>query len=415
MNFLKAVLIHSLTSFGGPQAHYGLMIKNFVEKRRIVTQEELIEYNSFCQLLPGASSTQVLTLIAFKRGGVGLALITLLIWITPASILMGLFSFIVTNSSTQELQTHLFQFIPSMAVGFLFYGFTQTYHISIHNTITKFILLVSTILVYFLFKQPWIFALLIVAGGFVTNLSDKRIPQKEIVPKKIKWANLWLFAVIFALAGIFSEIARKNDWEMRHPINLFEHSYRMGSIVFGGGQVLIPMMYEQYVERPKSETVIIKNQHKKASVIQMDAATFYKGAGLVRAVPGPVFSINAYIGGIAMNERSASWQVLGCLIGAIGIFLPSALLVFFFFPIWKNLQKYAIVNRSLEGINAVVVGILLASVLHMMRDLTITHIDMRSVINLAMVAGTWVVLTYSKLPSPILLLACILLGTIGLL
>ena len=91
--FLRAVLLHSLTAFGGPQGHFGMMLKTFSEKRRDVTKEELIEYNSFCQLLPGASSTQVLTLIGYKRGGVVLAVLTLLIWILPACILMGAFSF----------------------------------------------------------------------------------------------------------------------------------------------------------------------------------------------------------------------------------------------------------------------------------------------------------------------------------
>ena len=412
MSFLKAVLIHSLTAFGGPQAHYGLMMKNFVEKRRVITQEELIEYNSFCQLLPGASSTQVLTLIGYKRGGIGLALLTLLIWVTPASILMGFFSFLVNDQATKHYQEQVFQFIPAMAVGFLVYGFTQTYQLAIHNTITRGILLVSSILIYVLFKQPWVFAFVIVAGGLITNISNKRIPQQYQSKKKISWNNLWLFAFVFALAGILSEMARKEDWNLRRPINFFEHSYRMGSIVFGGGQVLIPMMYEQFVERPKSERVIQKNQNKRESVVNMDPQTFYKGAGLVRAVPGPVFSINSYMGGIAMNERSVIWQVAGCIIGTIGIFLPSALMVFFFFPIWKNLQKYAIVYRSLEGINAVVVGILLASVVHMMKDITVNYTDMRIFINLSIVLITWIVLRYTKIASPLLVLSSILAGAI---
>ena len=114
---------------------------------------------------------------------------------------------------------------------------------------------------YFL-KVPGYFPLLIVLGGFVTNLSEKRIPQKEDPPKKIKWGNIWLFAIIFLAAGVMSELARKNDWPNRNVFNLFENMYRFGSLVFGGGQVLIPMMYEQFVERPKSPVVQRKNQDK---------------------------------------------------------------------------------------------------------------------------------------------------------
>jgi chromate transporter len=82
--FLRMVLWHSLTAFGGPQAHLALMLRRFVRNRPYVSEAELLEYNSFCQLLPGASSTQTLTLIGYKRGGVPLAIATLLIWILPA-------------------------------------------------------------------------------------------------------------------------------------------------------------------------------------------------------------------------------------------------------------------------------------------------------------------------------------------
>ena len=79
--FLKAVFYYTISAFGGPQGHLGMMIKTFVEGRRDVTKEELMEYVAFCQLLPGASSTQTITLIGYKRGGVPLAILTLLIWI----------------------------------------------------------------------------------------------------------------------------------------------------------------------------------------------------------------------------------------------------------------------------------------------------------------------------------------------
>ena len=73
--FLRAVLLHSVTAFGGPQGHWGMMVKTFVQQRKVVTEEELLDYNGFCQMLPGASSTQVLTLIGYKRGGIPLAIL----------------------------------------------------------------------------------------------------------------------------------------------------------------------------------------------------------------------------------------------------------------------------------------------------------------------------------------------------
>ncbi|HEU4633889.1 MAG TPA: chromate transporter, partial [Flavisolibacter sp.] len=93
--FLKNVFFYSITAVGGPQAHIAMMMKMFVHKTPYVSKEELLEYNAFCNLLPGASSTQTVTLIGYKRGGVPLAVATLLVWIAPACILMGAFSFLL--------------------------------------------------------------------------------------------------------------------------------------------------------------------------------------------------------------------------------------------------------------------------------------------------------------------------------
>ena len=410
--FLRAVFIHSITAFGGPQAHYAMMIKTFVHRRHDVTETELLEYNSFCQLLPGASSTQVLTLIGYKRGRAPLAVLTLLIWIFPACFLMGALAFLLRYIDQKELNASVFEFIQPMAVGFLAYAATVSFRLSIHNTITKSILWGSAIITFLLFKAPWIFPLLIVIGGFITNLSDRRIPQKGQPPKKIKWGNIWLFGIIFIVAGIVSELARKNDWPNRRPLNLFENTYRFGSLVFGGGQVLIPMMFEQFVERPTSLVVQRKNENKSQNVISIDKDDFYTGAGIVRAIPGPVFSIASFTGGLAMKDRHFSWQLLGSVIGSVAIFLPSALLVLFFFPIWHNLKKYAVVYRALEGINAVVVGIMVASTLYMMKDISLTEFKTVSALNIGVIVGTWLTLSYTRIPSPIIVLICFFLGWI---
>src|SRR5205814_5443834 len=173
--FLKAVFLHSLTAFGGPQAHIAMMMKTFVHRTPYVTKEELLEYNGFCQLLPGASSTQTITLIGYKRGGIVLAVLTLLIWILPASILMGAFSFLLHYFDKKALHNDIFKFIPPMAAGFLLYATVQSFYTSIKNTVTWIIMLISAVSSCLLFKQPWIFPLLIFLGGLSTYLSRKLI------------------------------------------------------------------------------------------------------------------------------------------------------------------------------------------------------------------------------------------------
>jgi chromate transporter len=184
--FLRAVFWHSITAFGGPQGHMGMMMKTFVSRRRDLTETELVEYNGFCQLLPGASSTQTLTLIGYKRGGIPLAVLTLLIWILPACTLMGGISFLLNYFDNMGLNVRVFQFIRSMAIGFIAYSTFRIFGFAIHNTITRIIMVLAMIATFLAFKTPWIFPILIIMGGIVTNFSDKRIPQKDVLPKKIK-------------------------------------------------------------------------------------------------------------------------------------------------------------------------------------------------------------------------------------
>ncbi|HQV54023.1 MAG: chromate transporter [Chitinophagaceae bacterium] len=407
LSFLKAVLLQSVTAFGGPQAHLGMMMKTFVQQKPYVTKEELMEYNAFCQLLPGASSTQTITLIGYKRGGVPLAVVTLLVWILPASIIMGGLSFLLQYIDKKELGTDIFKFIAPMAVGFLAYAAFITFTVAIKNLITWIIMFVGATATYFLFGQPWVIPTLILVGGIATNFSMTRIPQTEQKPRKIKWWNFWLFGIIFLAAGFISEMARKQEWPDRKPINLFENTYRMGSLVFGGGQVLIPMMYEQWSVRPEN----VKDKNPNA--VQIDEESLYTGMGIVRAVPGPVFSIASFTGGMALKDMGYKMQVLGCLIGMIAIFLPSALLVLFFFPIWNNMKKYAAVYRSLEGINAAVVGIMIASTFYIMKDISFSDEKMISTsINILTMMGTFSLLQFTRLPAPIIVAGCLLLGYI---
>lgn len=402
--FLKSVFLYSISAFGGPQAHLAMMMKSFVQKTPYVTKEELLEYNALCSLLPGASSTQTILLIGYKRGGIPLAIFTILVWILPGSILMGAFSFLLHYFDQKALHVDIFKFIPSMAVGFLAFAATKAFKISVNNTITWFIMLLCVAATYAFFQSPWTIPVLIILSGCITNLSKKRIPQPETKPKKIKWWNIWLFALIFLIAGFTSEMARRNDWPDRKPIHLFENLYRMGGIVFGGGHVLMPMMYEQFSVRPATV------QQKNPEVISINKEDMTTGMGIVRAMPGPVFSIASFTGGMALKDKGPEMQVIGCIIGTVAIFLPSALLVLFFFPVWNNLKKYVVVYRSLEGINAAVVGIMIASTFYIMKDISLVDAKLASLINVLIIVSTFLLLQFTRVASPIIVAACIALG-----
>ena len=382
-----------------------MLHKKFVLQKKYLTEEELFEYFSFCQLLPGATSTQTIALIGYKKGGLLISLITILIWITPACILMGLFSFIISENTSHTINKSIFQFIQPMAIGFLFYTIYKMYLSSINNNITRIIMLLSAIITTLYFKSPWIFPLLILFAGLTTNISDKRIPKKEIShTKKIKWHNLLIFLILFLLAGFLSENARKQNWENRKIYNLFENFYRFGSIVFGGGDVLLPMMLDQYIERPLS-----KQNNKNTIVIEKD--DLINGYGIVRVIPGPVFSIGSYVGSLSFKKEGTAKQIIGATTGVIALFLPSILLLFFLFPIFQNIKNYVIIFRALEGIKSVIVGLLIATAFYLLRDCF--PVDFKiSTINTLIIIGTFLIQKQTKIHSPIIVLVCLLLGWI---
>jgi chromate transporter len=168
------------------------------------------------------------------------------------------------------------------------------------------------------------------------------------------------------------------------------------------------MMLDQYVVRPTAPKFAGGGQN----IIKIDKSELLTGAGIVRAIPGPVFSIASYTGGIALKRQGRKNQLLGCVIGSVGIFLPSALLVLFFFPVWQNLKKFIVVYRALEGINAVVVGLISGSTLYLLKDVSLIGFNTVTIFNVAVIAGTFATLTFSRIPAPFIVLVCLLLGWI---
>ncbi len=410
--FLKTVFIYSFTAFGGPQGHIGMMSKTFVQKRKDITDDELLEFNSFCQMLPGPSSTQTVMLIAMKRGGIPLACITLLLWVMPAAIIMGAFSFLLRYFDSKDIQTNLFEFIQPMSVGFVCFAAARMMKTTTQHIATTLIMM-GGFLVTIAIRSPWVFPALLVISGTVSNFSNKRIPDSHEKPKRINWVNLWLFAFIFIGAGVLSELAISHHWAHGRVFNLFENFYRFGSIVFGGGQALLPMMLFQFANgRPGSITPDV----------------LMTGYGMVQAVPGPVFSVCSFVGGMVMSQYGTFWQIVGCFTAIIAVFLPSTLLLFFFFPIFQNLKHHVIIYRALEGINAVVVGIIWASgillfqaisplkishILYLNPNISILHtISPYSFewSNLVVAIITFCLLYFTKIPAPLIVLAWLLLG-----
>ena len=404
--FFRAVLLYTLSAFGGPQGQFGMMIKSFVEKHGYISLKDLLNINAFCQLMPGATATQTISLIGYRQGGVFVAMITLLIWTTPAVLFMSALSFILSYNNLSILQ-HL-RFIQPMALAFLAFASIRTY--AMIDTKTKWcIVFVSSILTYLLFKTPWVFPIVLLLGGIIGLTIRPGASPRAGSAKRLRFFPIVLFALIFLLAGFFSESARKQSWENRTPFNVFENMYRFGSIVFGGADVLIPVMYNQYVVRPETDRIKRTNNE----VISIDRDVFLSASGVVRALPGPAFSISAFIGGMAMNDRGWSYQLLGCFLAATGIFLPTFLLVIFFYPFWENIQQYSRVQNIMSGVNAAVVGIMTASIIYLFRDTVIPFFNrpmIDTVLFFSVFFSTFFLLYHTRISAPLIAVGCLLLG-----
>lgn len=388
--FLKEILFLAVTAFGGPQAHIAMFIKRLIKEKKYLSEEEFIELFSLCNMLPGPTSTQTLTAVGFKCGGPTLAFLTLIVWILPAVTFMTL---IVLGISYMDKAAflHALQFVPAMAVGFIIAAAYQISKKVIRNKLTFILLLTSAIVTYFA-SSPWVFPILIIIGGIISyNFSEAFTPNKKPI-LNVRWDNFILFIGILIGSAVAGAITGFK------PLLLFENTYRYGSLVFGGGDVLIPMMQQHFVDFKHYLT----NEE------------FFTGFGMVKAMPGPVFSFAAYLGGMTLQDMGTSGQLLGSILGTIGIFLPGTLLIFFIYPIWDQLKNYPIINRSLLGINSVSAGLLVGAAFIFITQVSLSKVDgeVFNYTNIIITLLTAALLFLKKIPSPIIVAITILAGAL---
>ncbi|GAA4352318.1 chromate transporter [Hymenobacter saemangeumensis] len=399
--FLKDVAILAFTAFGGPQAHLAMMFRLLVDKRRYITAAELLELQALCQLLPGPTSTQTITVIGFRLGGPNLAYLTLLVWAAPAVTLMTVAGLTLSQLNPAHL-AHLVQFVQPVAVGFVAFSAYRIAEKVIHTKTSVALTVASAMLAYF-FQLPWVLPLLLLAGGAVTTVRYRRhaiVQEKK--PLRVEWANflLWLGILVgAALLGSYTKLL---------PVRLFENFYRNGSLVFGGGQVLAPLLYAEFVEFKR----------------YLSSTEFLSGLGLVQAMPGPNFSIAAYIGSLAMRPAGAGipGQLLGAVVGATAIFLPGTLLIFFVIRFWDGLRQYRVVQASLEGVNAVSAGLVCAATFLLYHPLPDRMLALPGgwhlgpyygvPLNPLLVGLTFLLLLWEKVPSVAIIAAALIAGAV---
>ena len=380
-NFLKDVLICSLGAYGGPEAHMSVFLDQMVIKRKYLDEAELIELIALCSILPGPTSTQTIVAIGHKMGGPLLALLTMLVWALPVLAVMTALSFLYQFLDFSGIPVKTLRYIGPMAVGFIIVAAWRIGHKVVKDAPTAFLMLFGAVSTYF-FRTSWIFPVVLLAGGIVGVVVYREPGMWDRPRLDPPWSYLAAFLVI-AIGGAAWSCFKDLDL-----FCLFERFYRYGYLVFGGGQVVVPLMYSELVEL----------RHL------MTGGEFLTGYGLVQGLPGPMFSFAAYAGGMAARGGSALYQVLGAVAGGVGIFLPGLLLIYFVYPVWEGVREIRAVQLSLRGINAIAGGMIAVAALIVMQASGFA-ID-----NLAAMILSAALLLTRKFPAPLIVLASIAAG-----
>lgn len=398
-SFLKSVFYLGCTAFGGPQMHIPYFCRRLVDEKNFIDKQTLLDINSFCSILPGPSTTQTITALGFKLGGPRLAFLSLMAWMLPGAAIMTLITI-----SPKFLENDHLRFLPAMVAAFLCYAVYSMGRLIGRGLLNYAIFIVSGI-AGFLYNTPLLFPLGVVIGGVLTaNFGNRKFVPNEKPFGKIRWANLTLYLSIFVIIGVVGVILNKNEKLMRiaRPVILFENTYRMGSLAFGGGNTMAAMAVDQYAN-PKENS-----PRHRMSLDELNV-----GLGLIQGMPGPNFNLAVYLNGIAMKNAGHNpfGQLAGCIIGMIAIFLPGTLLIFFAFPVWDRIKTYPIVQRSLDGIFAASVGFVLSAALILNTYFWKSHASFTEFpADYIIFALTLLALFTKKLATPVIVIGTILAG-----
>ena len=389
--FLRDVVFFTLTAFGGAQAHLSLLLRYFVKNNRYISEEQLLEINALAQVLTGPASTQTLVGIAYKVGGLKLSLITFVIWILPSAAVMTFAAISYARFDQKQKFAEILEYIQPIALGIVAYGGYILARRVLTSQVSIFLAVAAAICTLVL-RNAYVFPLAILIGGMVSSALETPKEESDIRVKLFSNINrrklIYFLGLLLLLALLGAIINRTSPFSL--PIRLFENFYRNGIFIFGGGQVLVPLLFTEFVQMKQ----------------YLHASGFLSGFALQQVLPGPTFSFTSYIGALSMRNfgYGLGGQILGGAVAVIGINLPGLILVLFIVPFWDDLKKVARIKYSLSGINAVSVGFIIAAFILLVIPI---RLDITAIVILLV---TFLVLNFTKISPAILVIVGILLG-----
>ena len=331
--FMTALKL-GLTSFGGPVAHLGYFKDEYVDRKKWLDDKLYADIIALCQFLPGPASSQVGISIGMMRGGILGGVLSWLGFTMPSVIVLVVFAMLYLQMDISDQA-----FISSLKVVAVAVVLHAIMGMAKNLTPDKPRIIIAIIAsgVMLIYPNVWVQILTILGGALVGFVLFQKRERTKIeifninIPKKVSYYSL------AALGGLLVLMPLLANWINNIYITLFDVFFRVGAIVFGGGHVVLPMIEREIVP---------------AGLISPDA--FLAGYGMAQAVPGPLFTFASYLGAIIAD-------VPGAIVATIAVFLPSFLLIIAALPFLAQLRENHYFQSALMGVNATVVGILVAA------------------------------------------------------
>jgi chromate transporter len=380
-----------LTSFGGPIAHLAYFREEFVTRRRWFDEHSYADIVALCQFLPGPASSQVGMAIGLSRAGIGGALAAFLGFTLPSAIALVLFGLGINRFGSQlgGGWLHGLNVVAVAVVAQALWGMGKSLAPDGKRAIVVVAAALFVTLVPSSFGQV---AVIILSGlyGWAFLRSETALPH---IPLSMggggfagKFTGVLCLALFFGLLLALPIFAEGSG---NYALKLFDGFYRSGALVFGGGHVVLPLLQAEVV--PSG---------------WMSNDTFMAGYGAVQAMPGPLFTFAAYLGAVSTQSPNG-WT--GAAIATIAIFLPAFLLIVAISPFWERLRSYIGVRRAMLGINAAVVGLLLAAFYNPVWTSAI-----KTPVDFCMAAAAFLLLALWKWPPwLVVLLSALVAGVVG--
>ncbi|OYN87892.1 chromate efflux transporter [Parenemella sanctibonifatiensis] len=378
-----------LTSFGGPTAHLGYFREAFVEKRHWLTDRAYADLVALCQFLPGPASSQVGMAVGLRRAGLPGLGVAWLAFTLPSAIVLTLFALGLgaIGDLSQAGWLHGLKAAAVAVVAHAVMGMAK----NLTPDARRATIAVAAMIVLLLVSHPAAQVAVMVLGGLagLALIRPEATPAPQDARSSVRLSRglgigaLVLFVVL--LVGLPVAVAATGDATLR----LVDIFYRSGSLVFGGGHVVLPLL----------ETELVPTG-------LVDHDTFLAGYGAAQAVPGPLFTLAAFLGA---SMTSGPTGVVGATIALLAIFLPAALLVIGVLPFWEQLRTGVRVQRVVAGVNAVVVGILAAALYDPVFTAGVT-----GPASLAVAVACWLALAKWQAPSWAVVIGAAVVGFIVL-